>query len=115
MSAPSWVRDLLGLWAERDWHDARMPLGLPTVSPMFAKGLAFAPDSEDVGGYSSAEVQAMAAAVEWLRAHHPDHWRAVSRSIRPWARRELPKTDEDDKLVAEAMKLLEKYVDDAFN
>lgn len=115
MSAPDWVRDLLGLWAERDWHDAQMPLGLPTVSPMFARGMGISSDSEDVGGYSSAEVRAMAAAVERLRETYPDHWRALSRAIRPWTRRDLAKTDEDAQLVAQAMKLLEKYVDDAFD
>jgi hypothetical protein len=115
MSTPDWVRDLLGLWAERDWHDAQMPLGLPTVSPMFAKGMGLATETEDVGGYSTLEVRTMAEAVEWLREQHPDHWRALSRSIRPWTRRDLPKADNDEQLVAEAMKMLEKFVDDALD
>jgi hypothetical protein len=116
MTAPAdWVRDLLGLWAERDWHDAQMPLGLPTVSPMFAKGMGISSETEDVGGYSTIEVKVMAEAVEWLREHKPDHWRALSREIRPWSRKDLPKTDNDRLLVVESMLMLQKIVDETLD
>jgi hypothetical protein len=110
---PDWVRDLLGLWAERDWHDAQIPLGLPTVSPMFAKGMGLVVEVEDTTGYSSVEVQAMAAGIEWLQQTHADHWRALSREIRPWTRRDLQRTDNDQQLVVEALRMLERFVDDA--
>lgn len=113
MTAPDWVKDLLGLLAAKDWHDAQMPLGLPTVSPMF-KALG-SHHEEDVGGYSTLEVQTMAEAVEWLRLNHAEHWRALSRSIRPWTCQDLQKTDNDEQLVAEAMKMLEKFVDDVLD
>ena len=110
----NWVKDLLGLWAGKDWRDAHMPLGLPAVSPMFRHAIGSQPE-EELSGYSTVEVKAMAEAVDWLSEQYPDHWRALSREIRPWTRRDLQKTDNDEQLVAEAMKFLEKYVDDVLD
>lgn len=116
MKAPAdWVKDLLGLWAERDWADAQIPLGLPTVSPMFAKAIGVSVETEDVGGYSSVEIQAMALGVDWLQREHYEHWRALSRMIRPWTRRDLPKSDDDDRLVIEALHKLEKFIDETLD
>lgn len=109
---PDWVRDLLGLWAHRDWADAQQDLGFPTVSPMFAKAVGSSVEAEDVTGFSSAEMRAMNSAIEWLQLEHHDHWRALSRELRPWTRRTLERKDGDSMLAIEAAKLLEKKIDD---
>ena len=108
---PEWVRDLLGLWASRDWSDAQQELGFPTVSPMFAPAVGQSAEAEDPTGFSSAEMRAMAAAVDWLHLVHPDHWRALSRELRPWTRRTLEAKPGDRHLAIEAASLIEKYID----
>jgi hypothetical protein len=79
---------------------------------MFAKTTAFAAEVEDVEGYSSAELRAMTAAVDWLQLTHPDHWRALSREFRQWTKKDLRAKDNDRELVLEAGKLLAKYIDE---
>lgn len=108
---PEWVGELVSMWAARDWADAQQDLGFPTVSPMFAKSMGTAFEAEDVTGYSSAEVRAMAAAVDWLKLVHPDHYRALSREFRTWTRRTLEAKDGDRELVLEAGQMLAEYID----
>jgi hypothetical protein len=109
---PDWVRDLLGLWAHRDWSDAQQDLGYPTVSPMFAKAIGSGVSAEDVTGFSSAEMRAMGTAIEWLQAEHHDHWRALSRQIRPWTRKTLQQKDNDNALAIEAANMIAQKIDD---
>jgi hypothetical protein len=108
---PEWVGELLGQWAAADWRDAQQDLGFPTVSPMFSKAVGFATESEDVTGYSHAELRAMVAAVDWLQLTYPDHYRALSREFRGWTRRTLEAKDGDRERVLEAGRMLEKYID----
>jgi len=109
---PDWVRDLLGMWAHKDWVDAQHDLGFPTVSPMFAKAIGSGVSAEDVTGFSSAEIRATGEAIEWLQLEHHDHWRALSRELRPWTRRTLERKDGDEVLAIQAAWMLEKKIDD---
>lgn len=109
---PDWIGELVSMWAAKDWSDAQGDLGFPTVSPMFAKAVGIVTEAEDVTGYSSAELRAVVAAVDWLQVRHPEHWRALSREFRTWTRRTLERKDGDDQLVLEAGALLAKYIDD---
>ena len=108
---PEWIGELVSQWAARDWADAQHDLGFPTVSPMFAKAVGTVTEFEDVTGYSSAEIRAVCAAVDWLQQQHPDHWRALSREFRTWTRRTLERKEGDDQLVLEAGKMIADYVD----
>lgn len=108
---PEWCGELLSMWAAKDWSDAQMDMGYPSVSPMFAKTTAFASESEDVEGYSSAELRAMTAAVEWLHLNHPDHYRALSREFRQWTRSKTEGKEGDDQRVLEAGKMIAEYID----
>ena len=108
---PEWIGELVSQWAAKDWVDASHDLGFPTVSPMFAKGIGSSFEFEDVTGYSSAELRAMAAAIEWLHLRHPDHWRALSREFRTWTRRTLEAKPGDDALVLEAGQMIADYID----
>lgn len=109
---PDWCGELLSMWAAKDWSDAQGDLGFANVSPMFSKTIAFASEAEDVAGYSSAELRAMTAAVEWLQLTKPDHWRALSREFRQWTKKDLPEKPNDRELVLEAGRLLAKYIDE---
>ena len=108
---PEWVGELVSQWAARDWADAQQDLGFPTVSPMFAKAMGYSAETEDVSGYSRAELRAMAAAIDWLQANHPEHWRALSREFRPWTRRTLEHKEGDRELVLEAGQMIAKFID----
>ena len=109
---PDWVGELLGQWAASDWRDAQQDLGFPSVSPMFAKAVGSSFETEDVTGYSHAELRAMVAGVDWLQLNHPEHYRALSREFRTWTRRTLEQRDGDDQLVMEAGRFLEKFIDE---
>jgi hypothetical protein len=78
---------------------------------MFAKAMGTVTEFEDVTGYSSAELRAVAAAIDWLQLAHPEHWRAISREFRTWTRRTLERKDGDDQLVLEAGTLIADYID----
>lgn len=108
---PEWIGDLLGLWSRQDWHDSERHLGFPTVSPMFAKAVGVVAETEEVAGYSSAELKAMTAAIDWLQVHYAEHYRALSRELRPWARKNLVATDDDPLLVLQAAKMVADYID----
>lgn len=107
---PPWAVELLAGWARSDWRDTEQILGLPSVSPTF-RGLLEVSTEIDVSGYSSAEVQAVAAAVEQLHVKYPEHYRALSRCFRPWARDKLPAGDDDERLVREAVQMVADFVD----
>lgn len=107
---PAWAIELLGDWARADWRDAQHELGLPSVCPTF-RGLLEVSCEVDVTGYSSAEVQAVAAAVEYLHAHHAEHYRVLSRAFRPWTKSKLPAGEDDDRLLREAVQMVADFVD----
>jgi hypothetical protein len=108
---PEWIGDLLGLWSRQDWHDSERHLGFPSVSPMFARAVGVVAETEEVAGYSSAELRAMTAGIEWLQLHHAEHYRALARELRPWARKNLEAKDGDKLLVLQAAKMLADYID----
>jgi hypothetical protein len=108
---PDWVGELLGMWASKDRADVRHTLGYPDVSPMFARVVGVSFETEDSTGYSSAEMRAMTAAIEWLQLNHPEHWRALSREVRFWSRKDLQATDQDERLAIEAGQFLANYID----
>lgn len=107
---PPWAAELLSNWSRAEWRDAQFELGLPTVSPTF-RGLLEVSSEVDVTGYSSAEVQAVAAAVEYLHVQYPEHYRALCRFFRPWSKSKLPAGADDDRLLSEAVKMVAEYVD----
>lgn len=108
---PPWAAELLSDWARSDWRDAQMDLGLPNVCPSF-KGLVEISHEVDVTGYSPAEVQAIAAAVEYLHLSHVEHYRVLCRHFRPWMRSKFERKDGDDELLHEAVQMVAKYVDE---
>ena len=108
---PDWVGELVSRWASKDWVDTRDELGYPQVSPMFSRVVGTSIECEDVTDYSSAELRAVAAAIDWLQLVHPEHWRALSREFRTWTRTTLVAKDGDQALVIEAGKLIADYVD----
>jgi len=108
---PEWIGELVSMWAAKDWAEAQMELGFPAVSPMFSKAVGNVAESEDVEGYSSAELRAVVAAVDWLQLVHAEHYRALSREFRQWTRRQTPGKEGDEQLVLEAGKMLADYID----
>jgi len=108
---PEWIGDLLGLWIRQEWGDMHYALGYPIVSPMFAKAVGIVAEVEDAGGYSSAELRAMTAAIDWLQVNHAEHYRALARELRPWARKSLEAKDGDELLVLQAGKMIADYID----
>ena len=108
---PEWAAELLHDWAASDWREAQLTLGMPNVCPSF-KGLVEINTEVDVTGYSPAEVQAIAAAVEHMHLTQVEHYRALCRAFRPWMRAKFPAKDGDDKLVQEAVQIIAKYVDE---
>jgi hypothetical protein len=107
---PPWAAELLHGWARSDWHDAEQRLGLPSVSPTF-RGLLEISTEVDVFGYSNAEIQAVAAAVEHLHTKHAEHYRVLSRHFRPWSRKTLPAGEDDERLLVEAVQMVADFVD----
>lgn len=108
---PEWAAELLRDWASSDRREAQTALGMPSVCPSF-KGLVEINSEVEVTGYSPAEVQAIAAAVEYMHLTHAEHYRALCRAFRPWMRTKLEAKDGDDKLVVEAVAMIAKYVDE---
>ena len=104
---PPWAAELLAGWARADWRDAEQNLGLPSVSPTF-RGLLEISTEIDVTGYSAAEVQAVAAAVEHLHAHHAEHYRVLCAHFKPWSKQQR---QVDDRLLAEAVQMVADFVD----
>ena len=107
---PPWAIELLANWSRAEWRDAEHELGLPSVSPTF-RGLLEISVDIDVSGYSAAEVQAVAAAVEQLHKTKPNHYRALSRFFRPWVRGVGEASDDDERLVRESIQMVADFVD----
>lgn len=107
---PAWCEELLRNWASSDWRDVETQLGMPTVSPTF-RGLLEISTEVDTSGYSAAEVQAVAAAVEHLHTKLPEHYRVLARHYRRWARAQLPAKEGDEALLREAVQMVADFVD----
>lgn len=107
---PAWAAELLANWSRSDWRDTELQLGLPSVSPTF-RGLLEISTEIDVTGYSSAEIQAVAAAVEYLHTQHPQHYRVLCLYFRPWVKHQQPAGEGDDQLLSEAVQMVARFVD----
>jgi hypothetical protein len=107
--APGWVIDLLGLCLHQDMQTVRDSLDCRSVSDIFDRFTAEAAEPEDVVGYSTIEVQAMAEAVDWLSSKHLAHWQAINRQLRPWAR--MYGMVDDRRLAEEGAQMLAAFVD----
>lgn len=108
---PEWIGELVSMAAKDDWSDATSSLDYPTVSPMFRKLMPEMAESDDVTGYSSAEMRACKAAIEWLSQNHPEEYAALAWEFQPWKRKIIDKHDDHHALVMYAGRLLAKFVD----
>lgn len=109
---PEWIGELLGICAADDWSDVQARLGHPSVSPMFRRLLPER-EVEDVVGYSSAEVRACKAGIEWLAHAHPREHAALEWELHRWKRAHLQRQDDHESLLQAAAKLLAGFVDRA--
>jgi hypothetical protein len=80
---------------------------------MFRRLLPSLAESESPDGYSSLEVRACRAGLEWMSGHHPREFAALCWQFWPWKRAHFPRTDDHDALVERAGALLAAYVDRA--
>ena len=110
---PDWIGELVSVCSADDWADLQNPLDFPNVSPMFRRLLPNLAETEDAGGYSSIEVRACKAGIEWLSREHPEHYAALAWEFQSWKRKHLDKPQDHERLVLEAGKLLAKFVDSA--
>jgi hypothetical protein len=55
----------------------------------------------------------MGTAVDKLAENHPDLWKALMRSVKPWFRKSTVNDGDETELVKKAVVLLEKYVNEA--
>lgn len=109
---PDWVGELISLAAKDDWSEATSGLDYPPVSPMFRKLLPGLAESDDVTGYSSAELRACKEGIDWLSREHPAEYAALAWEFQPWRRKREPRRDGHAELVQRAGSLLAKFIDD---
>ena len=108
---PEWIGDLVAMCARDDWADMSSPLAFPTVSPMFRKLLPEMAHTDEVTGYSSVEMQACKAGIEWLSKAHPVEYAALAWEFQRWRRAREPRAENHKELVILAGKLLAEFVD----
>lgn len=108
---PEWVGELVGMCSKDDWSDTTASLDYPTISPMFKKLIPDMAETDDVTGYSSAELGACKAGIEWLSQHHPHEYAALAWEFQPWKRKLIDKRDDHQALVLSAGRLLGKFID----
>ena len=109
---PDWIGELVGICAADDWNDAQMPLDYPGVSPMFRRLMPELAETDEVTGYSSAEVRACKMGLEFLAREHPIEYMALTWEFQPWQRRQVPLLDDHEALVLRAGELLAAFVDE---
>lgn len=107
---PEWIGELVSMCARDNWADTTSPLDYPTISPMWRKLLPESAESEDVGGYSSAELRACKAGIEHLSKMHPLEYTALR--IEFQRRRHDVMHENHRQLVLRAGQILAKFVDD---
>lgn len=108
---PDWVGELVSIAAKDDWTEVGTSLGYPTVSPMWKKLLPDMAETDEVTGYSSAELRACRAGIEWLSQNYPTEYAALVWEFQPWKRKLFDKHDDHHALVLYAGRLLEKFID----
>lgn len=108
---PEWVADLVRMCSASDWSGLDASLGHPSVSPMFARLIPDLASTEDVSGYSSAEMQACKEGLEWLSDAHPDAYAALAWQFQRWRRKFAPQQQDHGVLVQRAATLLAQYID----
>ena len=108
---PDWIGELASMAAKADWSDATSALDYPNVSPMFRKLMPEMAESDDVTGYSTLELAACKAGIEWLGKNYPDEYAALAWEFQPWKRTIIDKHDDHHALVLYAGRLLAKFVD----
>lgn len=110
---PPWIGELLSICAANDWAGVEQRLGHASVSPMFRRLMPDLAEADDATGYSSAEVRACAAGLEWLEQAHPLEFQALTWEFRRWLRQHMTRQDRHEELVQAAARLLADYVDRA--
>lgn len=108
---PDWVGELVSMAAKDDWSATTSALDYPTVSPMFRKLLPEVTETDDATGYSSAELAACKAGIEWLSKNYPAEYAALAWEFQPWKRKHLERSSDHHALVMYAGRLLAKFVD----
>lgn len=108
---PAWIGELVGICAADDWAEVEQRLGHAAVSPMFRRLLPDLAESDESTGYSSAEVLACKAGIEWLMHAHPAEFQALSWEFHRWRRKTMARHEKHEELVQSAARLLADYVD----
>ncbi len=108
---PAWIADLVRLCSASDWSGLDASLGHASVSPMFARLIPDLASSEDVAGYSGAEIQACREGLEWLSRAHPEEYAALAWQMQRWRRKFTPQSQDHDSLVQRSATLLAQFVD----
>ena len=110
---PEWIGELVSVCAADERAAMHDRLDYPAVSPMFAKLLPNLAEADEAGGYSSLEVRACKAGLEWLLREHPALYAALAWEFQAWRRSQMDKPDDHEKLAMEAGRMLAKFVDSA--
>lgn len=108
---PEWIGELVSMASRSDWSDTTSSLDYPTVSPMFRKFIPDIAEADDVTGYSSVELAACKAGIEWLGVNHPDEYNALAWEFQPWKRKLIERHEDHHALVMYAGRLLANFVD----
>ena len=108
---PDWIGELVSLAAKEDLSDATAQLDYPSISPMFRRLMPEIAESSDVTGYSSAELAACKAGIEWIGKNYPEEYAALAWEFQPWKRKLIDKHEDHHALVMYAGRLLAKFVD----
>lgn len=108
---PDWVGELVSMCSKDDWSDTTSHLDYPTISPMFKKLIPDMAETDDVTGFSSAELRACKMAIEWLNVNHPEEYAALAWEFQPWKRKTLTQHADHHAMVMYAGRLIEKFID----
>lgn len=98
-----WVFDLVRLAGQEDRQTIGQELGWPSTANGFRKTLGESSETE-TETYSSTELAAMKAAIEWMRVELPESFAAVSAYMR--------KGQDGGLQLAQAMVILGQKVDE---
>lgn len=108
---PEWVGELVSICSSDDWADAQQPLSWSSVSPMFRRLMPEMAETDDATGYSSAEVRACKAGLDWLARDHPVEFSALAWEFQAWRRSHIERHQDHDALAQTAARLLADFVD----